>query len=141
MALPKVFAVGEILTAQDTNEHLNNRVGYTYYDEPTQIVLSPDFNMTDGFALLETHYEGPFNRVTLRLRFTNVPRTQGGQNLYLATIIPALRPLNATPIVGYAAGNLFNISIQPAGTIALRWSPDSSSAGAININGSYLCQQ
>lgn len=135
---PKAFAVGEILTAQDVNEYLVNHSSPIYFEDPDQILSAREFDLSDGFAMIERLGDAPFHRVTFRLRFLAVPRADGGQNSPLGTMAPGLRPMGATPVSAYSANNLSNVSIQSSGLIALRWSSASSTGSALNINGTYL---
>jgi len=132
---PKTFAVGEILTAQDVNEHLVN----TSHPRLLENVYDPieGFVGSRGTSAIVINYFGQGSLVHLWLHI-NTP-LQGGQNSVVGTLIPEITPPQTSEVLtGMIGNNGIVASINSSGGLAIRWTSSSSESATVIISGTYL---
>lgn len=81
-----------------------------------------------GRAILTTI--SGLSHVSFRFNLTDIALSSGGQKTTLGVLIPALRPPQNVPMVGYGGNDTaFTGVVESGGDIVVRWSSGSSGSG------------
>lgn len=135
--MTKDFAIGEILTAQDVNEHLVNRITRTILTGTAVFTPASGITVSSAQAIIDTDRDGNAAiTVVIDLAGANLPN--GNQTTTIGTLAPALRPTAVGALHGFNSSRSLIAAVVTTGVITVRWTSAAMPSGGTVLAGSLV---